>query len=106
MRFPYNREKGIQQLRRQVFTVENDGFCGAYYGGPQGSMKAKVSPGTYCRTKISPSGIFRSLIFQIVMYCRNFPAAADRFLWFCFGISQPGSRLLVSVPRAPSHRAM
>lgn len=34
-----------------------------------GRGRAKVSPVTYCRTKISPSGIFRSLIFQIVMYC-------------------------------------
>ena len=27
---------------KQVFSVENDGFCGAYYGGPEDSRKAVI----------------------------------------------------------------
>lgn len=29
-------------MNRQVFTVEEDGFVGAYYGGPTDSKKAVI----------------------------------------------------------------
>jgi hypothetical protein len=29
-------------MKKQVFTLDNDGFIGAYYGGPENSKKGVI----------------------------------------------------------------
>ena len=29
-------------MKKQVFTLDNDGFIGAYYGGPENSKKGMI----------------------------------------------------------------